>query len=144
MDCVVSDFISGAVEVLAPDNEVSHWDIIEGQGSLFHPSFAGVTMGLIHGAQPDALVLCHEPTRTHMRGLPDYSIPDLQVCMDACLAAARLTNPAARFVGVSVNTAKLDEAEALQVLAEIEASLGLPAVDPVRQGVGRLLEQLPA
>ncbi len=144
VDCVVSDFISGAVEVLAPDNEVSHWDIIEGQGSLFHPSFAGVTMGLIHGAQPDALVLCHEPTRTHMRGLPDYSIPDLQACMDACLAAARLTNPAARFVGVSVNTAKLDEAEALQVLAEIEASLGLPAVDPVRQGVGRLLEQLPA
>ena len=74
---VVADFIAGAVEVLSPDNEADHWDIIEGQGSLFHPSFAGVTTGLIHGAQADALVLCHEPTRTHMRGLPEYPIPDL-------------------------------------------------------------------
>ena len=77
----ISDFISGAVESLAPENDTEHWDIIEGQGSLFHPSYAGVTAGLIHGAQADALVLCHEPTRDHMRGLPHYSLPSLEECM---------------------------------------------------------------
>ncbi len=142
VDCVVSDFISGAVEVLSPDNDAGHWDLIEGQGSLFHPSFAGVTMGLIHGAQPDAMVLCHEPTRTHMRGLPEYPVPDLQACMDACLAAARLTNPAARFVGIAVNTSKLEADEALRLLDQIESRFGLPAVDPVRHGVDRIVDQL--
>jgi uncharacterized NAD-dependent epimerase/dehydratase family protein len=78
LDAVVADFISGAVEVVAPENDPDHWDLIEGQGSLFHPSFAGVTTGLIHGSQPDALVLCHEPTRTHMRGLPHYGLPSLE------------------------------------------------------------------
>ena len=75
---MVSDFVSGAVEWLAPENEPDHWDLIEGQGSLFHASYAGVTLGLLHGAQPDALVMCHEPTRPHMRGLPHYQLPDLQ------------------------------------------------------------------
>ena len=83
IDAVVSDFVSGAVEWLCPANDPDHWDVIEGQGSLFHASYAGVTLGLIHGAQPDALVVCHEPTRAHMRGLPDYKLPDLQVCIDA-------------------------------------------------------------
>lgn len=142
VDCVISDFIAGAVEWLSPDNDADHWDLIEGQGSLFHPSFAGVTTGLIHGAQPDALVLCHEPTRRHMRGLPEYAIPDLEACMAANLLTARLTNPAARFVGISVNTAKLAEAEALALLAEIEAKFGLPTVDPVRHGVGRIIDAL--
>ncbi|MEX2408988.1 MAG: DUF1611 domain-containing protein, partial [Rhodovibrionaceae bacterium] len=69
VDAVVADFISGAVEWLAPANDDDHWDLIEGQGSLFHASFAGVSLGLLHGSQADALVLCHEPTRPHMRGL---------------------------------------------------------------------------
>ncbi|WP_409420655.1 N-acetyltransferase DgcN [Pseudaeromonas sp. ZJS20] len=142
VDCVVSDFVSGAVEWLSPENDADHWDLIEGQGSLFHPSFAGVTTGLIHGAQPDALVLCHEPTRSHMRGLPEYAVPDLEACMAANLLTARLTNPAARFVGISVNTAKLPEAEALALLADIEAKFGLPTVDPVRQGVDRIIDAL--
>ena len=76
VDAVVADFMSGAVETITPANEdPNHWDIIEGQGSLFHPSFSGVTAALIHGGAPDALVLCHEPTRTHMRGLPHQKVP---------------------------------------------------------------------
>ncbi|WP_038913530.1 N-acetyltransferase DgcN [Dickeya zeae] len=141
IDAVVSDFIAGAVETLAPDNDADHWDIIEGQGSLFHPSFAGVTTGIIHGAQPDALVLCHEPTRTHMRGV-DYPLPDLQACIDLNLAMARLTNPHARFVGVSINSAQLSEADALAYMPKLEQQLGLPVVDPFRQGVGRIVDQL--
>ncbi|MGG7445713.1 N-acetyltransferase DgcN [Kosakonia oryzendophytica] len=143
IDAVVSDFVSGAVETLSPDNDADHWDIIEGQGSLFHPSFAGVTTGLIHGAQPDALVLCHEPTRTHMRGV-DYPIPDLSDCMALSLKMAQLTNPHARFVGVSVNTAALDEAQACALMDALQQRLGLPVVDPFRQGVGAIVDALAA
>ena len=71
LDAVIADFMAGAIEYLTPDNEEDHWDLIEGQGSLFHVSYSGVTMALVHGGQPDALILCHEPTREHMRGLPE-------------------------------------------------------------------------
>ncbi len=142
VDAVVADFISGAVEWLSPANEPNHWDVIEGQGSLFHASFAGVSLGLLHGAQPDAIVLCHEPTRDHMRGLPEYSLPDLGVCIEANLAAARLTNPAVTCVGVSVNTSRLDAAEARRLLLHIEDSLGLPAVDTFRDGAGPIVDRL--
>ena len=142
IDAVVADFISGAVEVLTPDADPDHWDCVEGQGSLFHPSYAGVTMGLIHGAQPDTLVLCHEPVRRHLRGLPEYPLPNLETCMAANLAAARLTNPAAKFVGAAINTAALDDAAAKRCLAETEARLGLPCVDPVRTGVARIADML--
>lgn len=141
IDAVVADFIAGAVETLAPANDPDHWDVIEGQGSLFHPSFAGVTMGLIHGAQPDALVLCHEPTRTTMRGV-DFPLPTLADCMALNLQAAQLTNPQARFVGISINSAHLAEHDALSYMADIEGQFGLPVVDPFRQGVGRIIDQL--
>ena len=143
IDAVVADFISGAVEALTPDADPDHWDCVEGQGSLFHPSYAGVTMGLIHGAQPDALVLCHEPVRRHLRGLPEYSLPSLETCMAANLAAARLTNPAAIFVGAAINTAALEDAAAKRCLVETEERLGLPCVDPVRTGVARIADMLP-
>ena len=142
IDAVIADFISGAVEWLSPDNDDNHWDIIEGQGSLFHVSFAGVTTGLIHGAQPDALILCHEPTRTHMRGLPDFPIPDLGECMDATLRVARLTNPDARFIGVAVDTSRLAEREAETYMKQTEQELGLVTVDPVRNGVARIVDQI--
>jgi uncharacterized NAD-dependent epimerase/dehydratase family protein len=143
IDAVVSDFISGAVEWLCPTNDPNHWDVIEGQGSLFHASYAGVTLGLIHGAQPDALVVCHEPTRPHMRGLPTYKLPDLKDCIDANLAAARLTNNAVRCVGLSINTAGLDAAAARDYLHATGDRLGLPCVDPVRTGVGPIVDNLP-
>ena len=142
VDAVVADFISGATESLSPANDAGHWDVIEGQGSLFHPSYAGVSLGLLHGAQPEALVLCHEPTRSHMRGLPDRALPSLEVCMEANLNAARLVSPGVRCVGVGVNTQALDDAAAAALLGDIEARLGLPAVDPLRTGVARLVDSL--
>ena len=142
VDAVVSDFISGATEYLSPASDDNHWDVVEGQGSLYHPSFAGVTLGLIHGAQPDYLVLCHEPTRKHMRGVPGYPVPDIGDCMQAALSAARLTNPAARFVGLSVNTSALEETQAKELLAELESVHGLPCVDPFRTGVDRLVDAM--
>ena len=144
VDAVVSDFVAGAVEWLTPDSDPEHWDVIEGQGSIMNASYAGVTLSLIHGAQPDALVLCHEPTRPHMRGLPDYPMPDLRECMDASVGAARLTNPAAECVGISVNTSNMEPAEGERFMREIEATLGLPTVDPVRDGVARIVDQLQA
>jgi uncharacterized NAD-dependent epimerase/dehydratase family protein len=142
VDAVVADFISGATEWLSPANDPDHWDVIEGQGSLFHASFAGVSMGLLHGAQPDALVMCHEPTRSHMRGLPDYGLPDLQLCIDTNLTAARLTNPDVRCIGVAVNTSLMDADAARRYVGETEKELGLPVVDPVRHGVAPLVDQL--
>ena len=93
LDAVVADFMAGAIEWLTPDNEPGHWDLIEGQGSLFHPSYSGVTLALVHGGQPDALILCHEPTRAHMRGLPGYALPSLEALRDLSLAMARMVNP---------------------------------------------------
>lgn len=142
IDAVPADFISGAVEALSPANDADHWDVIEGQGSLYHPSFAGVSLGLLHGAQADALVLCHEPTRKHMRGLPHYPIPDIQACMDLNLMQARLTNKAAKFVGISINTAALDEAAARRYLADLGNQYSLPAVDPLRFGAAEIVNGL--
>jgi len=142
IDAVVADFISGAVEHLAPANDTDHWDIVEGQGSLFHASFAGVSLGLLHGAQADALVLCHEPTRPHMRGLPDFQLPGLQACMDANLAAARLTNPKAEFIGIAVNTSQMAKGDIEAYLASLESEFGLPAVDPFVGGVAPLVDRL--
>lgn len=144
VDAVVADFISGAVEQLSPANDDDHWDIIEGQGSLFHASFAGVSMGLLHGARADALVMCHEPTRTHMRGLPDYSLPSLEDCIVANETAARLTNPAARVIGIAVNTAAMAPDAARDYLMATGDRLGLPCVDPVRDGVGPLVDVIEA
>ena len=142
IDAVVSDFVSGSVEWLCPANDEDHWDLVEGQGSLFHASYAGVTLGLIHGAQPDALVVCHEPTRPHMRGLPSYKLPDLRLCIDRNVEAAQLTNPAVRCVGVSVNTSAMDAGAARDYLRRTEEELGLPVVDPVRAGVGAIVDRL--
>lgn len=142
IDCVVSDFISGAAEQLTPDAEPEHWDVIEGQGSLSHPSFAGVSLGLLHGTQPDALVLCHAENRSHMRGMPTYALPDLRQAMDMNLAAARLTNSAARFAGIAINTSMLSDDESHESLDRYAAETGLPSVDPVRTGVGPIVDNL--
>lgn len=144
LDAVVADFMAGSIEYLTPNNDPDHWDVIEGQGSLFHVSFSGVTLALIHGGQPDALILCHEPTRTHMRGLPGYALPSLEEVRDLSLALAKVANPACTVVGVSINTQHMGEAEAVTYCQEIETRLGLPTVDPFRHGAERLAEAMEA
>ena len=144
LDAVVADFMAGSIEYLTPDNNDDHWDVIEGQGSLFHVSYSGVTLALIHGGQPDALILCHEPTRKTMRGLPDYALPSLEDVRDTALTLARFANPACKVVGISINTQHMSENEAETYLAEVETRLGLPAVDPFRQGAAKLADALAA
>lgn len=142
LDAVVADFMAGSIEWLSPDNDPGHWDLIEGQGSLFHASYSGVSLALIHGGQPDALILCHEPTRTHMRGLPDYALPSLEALRALALEMARIVNPDARVTGVSINTAAMPADAAQEYLAAVEQRMGLATVDPFRQGAGRLVDAL--
>lgn len=144
LDAVIADFMAGSIEWLTPDNDPDHWDLIEGQGSLFHVSYSGVTLALIHGGQPDALILCHEPSRPHMRGLPGYPLPSLEAVRDLGLETARIVNPACAAVGVAINTQALDDAAARGYLDEVEARLGLPATDPYRYGAGKLVDALAA
>ena len=141
IDAVVADFISGAAEWLSPDADPGHWDVIEGQGSLFHPSFAGVTLGLLHGSQPDAFVVCHEPTRTKMRGV-EHPLPSIAQVIDRVCESGSLTNPDIQCVGIAVNTAALDDEGMDRCLKEISDAHGLPTADPVRTGVGPLIDEL--
>jgi uncharacterized NAD-dependent epimerase/dehydratase family protein len=136
--------MAGSVEWLTPDNDEDHWDVIEGQGSLFHVSFSGVTMALIHGGQPDALILSHEPSRAHMRGLPGYTLPSLEALRDTALPLAQVANPACQVIGISVNTQAMAEDEARAYLAELETRMGLPATEPFRFGTQKLVEALAA
>jgi uncharacterized NAD-dependent epimerase/dehydratase family protein len=142
VDGVISDFIAGAIEWLCPDNDPDHWDVVEGQGSLFHPSFAGVSLGLLHGAQPDALIMCHEPNRPHMRGVPGRALPSLEECIALNEQLAHLTNPAARVIGVSANTSLMPEDEARAWMAETSDRLGMPCCDSLRTGVASLVDEL--
>jgi len=144
LDAVIADFMAGSIEWLTPDNDPDHWDMIEGQGSLFHVSYSGVTLALVHGGQPDALVVCHEPTRAHMRGLPGYTLPSLEDVRDVALRLAQVANPACQVIGFSINTQHMPEAEARAYLADVEARLGLPATDPFRFGADKLVDALVA
>jgi D-glutamate N-acetyltransferase len=150
IDAVVSDFVAGAAEALSPDAPAGppghreHWDVIEGQGSLFHPAYAGVTLGLVHGTQPDLMVLCHEAGRTTIDEYPDFPIPSLLECLDRYRQAARLTNPDAGWLGVSLNTSSLDVDSAAGAVAEARDATGLPCVDPMRDGVAPLVDALAA
>jgi uncharacterized NAD-dependent epimerase/dehydratase family protein len=134
LDSVVADFIAGAAEALSPNAAPNHIDVIEGQGSLFHPSYAGVALGLLHGSQPDSFIVCHEPSRTHVLGHAEFVLPSLEQVIAQTIALGRLTNPAIRCVGISLNTAKLDAAAAQREFDHVEKRLTLPVADPMRGG----------
>jgi uncharacterized NAD-dependent epimerase/dehydratase family protein len=141
LDAVVADFISGAAEWISPANNPDHWDVVEGQGSLFHPSFAGVTLGLLHGSQPDAFVVCHEPTRKHMRGI-DHPLPAIGQVIERTVLEGRLTNPDIRCIGIAINTQALNDEPAMACLKSIGDEYGLPCVDPIRTGTGPVVDEL--
>ncbi|HUS25683.1 MAG TPA: DUF1611 domain-containing protein [Candidatus Binatia bacterium] len=142
IDTVVCDFTAGAAEVLSPDNVADHWDVIEGQGSLFHPAYAGVSLGLLHGSQPDAIVVCHEAGRTAHSGFPDFPLPSLRECIELNLRLAARTNPAVRCIGVSVNTQPLAPSDRAAWLQQAARDTGLPCVDPLVEGPGALVDEL--
>lgn len=134
MDAVVSDFAAGAAEALSPDADPTHWDVIEGQGSLSHPAYAGVALALLHGSQPDVIVVCHEPGRRRMLGYPDFAVPSIEDSIELNLLLGRRTNPAIRCAGVSLNTAHLSADAAQALIASESERLGLPVADPMRGG----------
>jgi uncharacterized NAD-dependent epimerase/dehydratase family protein len=142
IDSVVADFVAGAAEILSPDASAQHWDVVEGQGSLFHPAYAGVSLGLLHGTQPDVIVMCHEEGRDRVLGLPNYATPTISEAIELTLVLARRTNPGVRCAGVSLNTAGLDEAQARAILQKHQRELGVPVADPLRVGaeLDRLVE----
>lgn len=134
IDAVVADFAAGAVELLSPDAAADHLDVIEGQGSLFHPSYAPVSLALLHGSQPDLFVVCHQPGREEILGTPGYRVPSIEAVIEQTIAVGRLTNPAIRCAGVSLNTGGLDAEQAARVIAETADRLRLPVADPIRGG----------
>jgi len=142
IDCVIADFISGAVESLSPDAHAQHWDIIEGQGSLSHPAFAGVSLGLLHGSQPDALVICHALNRTHMRGLPNTDFPSIAQTIEKNISAAQLTNPNVIVAGIAINTSSVSVQEGHDICEQLSKEFLLPCVDPVRDGTALIVENL--
>ena len=141
IDAVVADFAAGAAEALSPDNDANHWDVVEGQGSLFHPSFAGVSLALLHGTQPDAFVVCHEPTRSTMRNV-SAPIASIEAAIAQTTALGRLTNPNIRCAGIALNTSLLDAADAEESLSRTARIHGLPTCDPVRDGVAAIVDNL--
>jgi uncharacterized NAD-dependent epimerase/dehydratase family protein len=134
MDAVISDFAAGAAEMLSPHAAANHWDVIEGQGSLSHPSYACVSLALLHGSQPDAIVVCHEPGRKHIVGSDGYALPGVKETIDLNLRLGSRTNPAIRCAGVALNTSRLPEQAARQLMADEAARLELPVADPMRSG----------
>ncbi|NOR18960.1 MAG: DUF1611 domain-containing protein [Xanthomonadales bacterium] len=142
IDAVVADFISGAAELISPNNDEDHWDVIEGQGSLFHPGYSGVSLGLLHGSQPDAFVVCHDATRTAISGWEHYALPSIEDCIDQHVLIGSRTNPDIRCVGISVNTSQLPANERSAYLASLSEETGLPCVDPLIDGCGAIVNYI--
>lgn len=142
IDAVVSDFVAGAAELLSPAAEDGHVDVIEGQGSLFHPAYAGVSLGLLHGSQPDMFVVCHDPGRQHILGYPHSALPSIEEVIAQTVALGRVTNPDIRCVGVALNTSRLSPEAAQAVIDATAQRLGLPVADVMRGGpsFARLLD----
>jgi uncharacterized NAD-dependent epimerase/dehydratase family protein len=142
VDAVVADFVAGAAERLVVEG-ASRGDLlwVEGQGSLLHPYYSGVTLGLYHGAMPHLLVLCHRAGDTHIEELPEHAIPPLPALVELYEQVALPARPAS-VAAIALNTSQLDEAGAREAIQAAEAETGLVADDPVRFGAGRLLDEV--
>jgi uncharacterized NAD-dependent epimerase/dehydratase family protein len=142
IDAIKADFISGAAEILSPDNTEDHWDVIEGQGTLFHPGYSGVSLGLLHGSQPDAFVVCHDATRKVMSGWEHYQIPSIGECIDMHSQLGQRTNPDISCVGISINTSGLHKDKRQKYLDNLEKETGFPCIDPLMDGCGIIVDNL--
>jgi len=142
IDSVVTDFVSGAAELLSPDNDADHWDIIEGQGGLIHPGYAAVSMGLLVGSQPDAFVVCHDASRKYIDGWNEFELPTIPEVIKQTTQVGKMTNPAIRCVGVSVNTSKLKQEDRKKYLDDLSKKIGLPCVDPLIDGTKKIIDHL--
>lgn len=142
IDAVVADFVTGAAELLSPDNAGDHWDVIEGQGAIFHPAYGAVSHGLLVGSQPDAIVACHAAGRTHVSSWPDFPLPSIGEVIERNIEIGRLTNPDIRCVGISVNTSALGDMERKDYVAALSDQYQLPCVDPLIGGTAPLVARL--
>lgn len=142
IDAIVSDFLAGAVEALTPAAAADHWDVVEGQGSIVHPAYAGVTLGLLHGAQPDAFVVCHEAGREELLGFSGHKTGRIEQVIALTSDLGRCVSPNIRCVGISLNTSKLSELAARNAMAELSQRHSLPVCDPVRYGVDAIIDPL--
>jgi uncharacterized NAD-dependent epimerase/dehydratase family protein len=143
IDAVVSDFVSGAAEILSPDNDNDHWDVIEGQGPLLHPGYAAVSLGLLHGSQPDAIVICHRAGQEFVdTDDVEIEIPPLNEVAETALRLVQITNPNCVWAGISLDTSALDDAQRNSVLADVAGKFGLPCVDPVATGMADIADFL--
>jgi uncharacterized NAD-dependent epimerase/dehydratase family protein len=143
VDAVVADFIAGAAEHLVLEGVERGGELllVEGQGSLLHPYYSGVTLGLIHGSAPHAYVLCHKAGERFVEEDERFPIPPLSELADLHRRMSLLARPA-EVVGIALNTRDLEEAEARLAVEETEAETGLPATDPVRFGAGKLVDSI--
>ncbi|WP_207486036.1 DUF1611 domain-containing protein [Arenibaculum pallidiluteum] len=141
LDALTGASAIGAVEALTPASHDDHWDVIEGQGCVLSPA-TSASPALVVGAAAQAYVLCHEPTRTHMNGLPHVPIPAIGAVMDAVRAIGRGVSPDGRFVGISVNTSALGAEEARTLLDALSEEFGMPATDPIRFGAEPIVDAL--
>ena len=140
IDRVISDFVSGAAERLVLEHERRGWVVVEGQGAIAHPSYSGVTLGLMHGACPKAMVLCHQPTRTCLRHT-DLAIPPLR---EIVAIHENLMRPIldSTVVGVALNCWDLSDADAEDAVRKTQEEVNLPVTDVIRFGAGPLVDAL--
>jgi uncharacterized NAD-dependent epimerase/dehydratase family protein len=138
IDCVVSDFVSGAAEEMVAEHENHDFVLIEGQGSLTHPAFSAVTLGLLHGCAPDGLIYCYEAGRKIVKGFDPIPIPDLGKQLDFCLTAANFRHPC-RLIGVAINSRALTPDQAAAEIERAERRFGVPACDVYRNGPDKLV-----
>lgn len=140
VDHVISDFISGAASRLIHEGATrAPLLFVEGQGALGHPAYSGVTLGLLHGCLPDALVLCHRANATTIDDYPDTPIPPLTTVIDLVERAAAPVKPA-KVRALAINTRGLDDDAARAAIEQAARETGLPATDPVRFGAEAILD----
>ena len=142
LDAVIADFISGAAELISPNNDDDHWDIIEGQGSLSHPGYGGVSLGLLYGSQADAFVVCHDAMRKFVVGAEHYLLLSIKESIDQNILLGQRTNPNISCVGISVNTSGLTSDARKQYLENLAKETGLPCVDSLIDGCDAIVQYI--